>query len=192
MSVTKVTRIFSDEYIDSLFKLVDKSVVSDDTRLGRSISILPNLINFNIELKTILKELKLEDLSVSSVTYVEYNNKYGKPNLPPHYDGDFNELIINYQLESNTSWDVGVDKNVYSTEDNSALIFNPNKHIHWRPIKNFSDGEYLKMLFFRLCNEDESKRNDYSELMLSMDHEAFKEINDFRDQLFIEESSETL
>ncbi len=192
MSVTKVTKIFSDEYIDSLFKLVDKSVVSDDTRLGRSISILPNLINFNIELKTILKELKLEDLSVSSVTYVEYNNKYGKPNLPPHYDGDFNELIINYQLESNTSWDVGVDKNVYSTEDNSALIFNPNKHIHWRPIKNFSDGEYLKMLFFRLCNEDESKRNDYSELMLSMDHEAFKEINDFRDQLFIEESSETL
>jgi hypothetical protein len=192
VSVTKVTKVFSDEYIDSLFKLVDKSVISDDTRLGRSISILPNLINFNTELKTILKELKLEDLSVSSVTYVEYNNKYGKPNLPPHYDGDFNELIINYQLESNTSWDVGVDKNVYSTEDNSALIFNPNKHIHWRPIKNFSDGEYLKMLFFRLCNEDESKRNDYSELMLSMDHEAFKEINDFRDQLFIEESSETL
>ncbi len=192
MSVTKVTKVFSDEYIDSLFKLVDKSVISDDTRLGRSISILPNLINFNTELKTILKELKLEDLSVSSVTYVEYNNKYGKPNLPPHYDGDFNELIINYQLESNTSWDVGVDKNVYSTEDNSALIFNPNKHIHWRPIKNFSDGEYLKMLFFRLCNEDESKRNDYSELMLSMDHEAFKEINDFRDELFIEESSETL
>jgi hypothetical protein len=192
VSVTKVTKVFSDEYIDSLFKLVDKSVISDDTRLGRSISILPNLINFNTELKTILKELKLEDLSVSSVTYVEYNNKYGKPNLPPHYDGDFNELIINYQLESNTSWDVGVDKNVYSTEDNSALIFNPNKHIHWRPIKNFSDGEYLKMLFFRLCNEDESKRNDYSELMLSMDHEAFKEINDFRDELFIEESSETL
>lgn len=184
MSVTKVKSIFSKAYIDTLNGLVEKSDISSDSRLGRSISVLPNLINFNTELGSTLKSLGLEDLAVSSVTYVEYNSIYGTPNLPPHFDGDFNELIINYQLSSNTSWDIGVDKEVYTTEDNSALIFNPNKHIHWRPIKDFNDGEYLKMLFFRLCYEDESKRSDYSELRFSMDHPIYKEVNDLRDSLF--------
>jgi hypothetical protein len=183
MSVVKVKDVFSKEYIKTLFDLIDKSEISDDERLGRSISILPTLINFNEGLKEIVNELNVKDLSVSSVTYVEYNNKYGTPNLPPHFDGDFNELIVNYQLSSNTSWDVGVGKEVYKTEDNSALIFNPNKNIHWRPIKNFNDGEFIKMLFFRLCNKEESKRNDYSEFRFSMDHPVYKEVNDIRNSL---------
>ena len=183
MQVSKFSNLFSKEEVDFLFDLVDKSVINNDERLGRSISTLDQTINFNPMLEKIVKNLNIKNFQVSSVTYVEYNNKYGKPNLPPHYDGDFNELIVNYQLESNTSWDVGVDKETYSTEDNSALVFNPNKHIHWRPIKNFDDGEYLKMLFFRLCHRDKSKRNDYSELSLSMDHEVFKEINKLRDSL---------
>lgn len=185
MAVSKIINVFSKEYVNTLFDLVNKSVIDNDERLGRSISILPTLINFNTGLEKILKDLNINDLSVSSVTYVEYNNKYGEPNLPPHYDGDFNELIINYQLESNTSWDVGVEKVLYKTEDNSVLVFNPNKYIHWRPIKKFNDGEYMKMLFFRLCNKDESKRNDYSELRFSMDHPIYKEINDFRNSLFV-------
>lgn len=112
---------------------------------------------------------------------VDYSAKYGKPDLPPHFDGDTNEIIVDFQLSSNTSWDLGLGIEVYSIEDNSALIFNPNTNIHWRPHKQFEDGEYVRMLFFRFF--DPANIVDHSDVSYDRNHPIFDEVKAFRDSL---------
>lgn len=123
-----------------------------------------------------------QDVQLSSTTYVEYSSKYGKPDLPPHFDGDYNDVIINYQFDSNTEWDVGVAFDLYKLQNNSALVFNPNENAHWRPHKIFKEGEFVKMIFFRFTNPN--KMTDYSHLRKywPMD-DFFVDLRKFRDSL---------
>ena len=120
--------------------------------------------------------------------YANYSNKHGNPNLPPHFDRDQCSVVIDYQLESNTYWDLGVGLNTYSIKDNSALIFNANTNIHWRPHKDFEDGEYVKMILFRFFNPID--RVDYSHLPQFDNHSIFKEVNSYRDSLYSNRKSE--
>jgi len=92
---------------------------------------------------------------------VEYAKQYGDPHLPPHFDGDSTDFIIDYQLESNTTWPIGVDKSIHELKDNDAVGFNPNKNIHWRPEKTFLPGEYVKMMFFRFKNPNNPSDNSH-------------------------------
>ena len=112
---------------------------------------------------------------------VEYNSKYGIPNLPPHFDGDDTEIIVNYQLDSNTSWGCGVNTTVFEMENNSALIFSPNANVHWRPHKEFQWGEFVKMIFFRFV--DPNKESDYSHLRLDINDPVFDNANELRERL---------
>ena len=128
------------------------------------------------------REVSEEDLVYDgSVMAVEYNNKYGKPNLPPHFDGDDNSMIFNFQIESNTKWPMGINTNVEELEDNSAIAFHPNENIHWRTHKEFNSGEYVKMLFIRFENAAGAK--DYSHMALRLDDPAFDTARQLRDSL---------
>ena len=119
--------------------------------------------------KKFIFKLTKKNMDLSSIVFVKYSGDYGSPNLPPHFDGDNNDLIINYQLDSNIVWDVGINKSVYSLENNSALVFNPNTNIHWRPIVEFKKGDYVKMIFFRFKEID--SENDYSSLSKLMQND---------------------
>lgn len=68
-------------------------------------------------------------------------------------------------------------------ENNSAVIFQPNVNIHWRPHKKFKENEYVKMVFFRVSIIDEESIVDNSHLRYSLDDKVYKEVNDFRDSL---------
>jgi hypothetical protein len=120
-----------------------------------------------------------KEVSFNHAMGVEYKACYGTPNLPVHYDLDDNDLIINFQLLSNTQWGIGVDLEVYNLQDNSAVIFNGNEHTHWRPHKIFKDDEFVKMIFFRFKNYENT--SDYSHLDHITCLKAFKEINKFRE-----------
>lgn len=112
---------------------------------------------------------------------VIYAKEYGQPNLPPHFDGDDTQLIMNYQLDSNTTWPVGIDKHTYGLKNNSAVMFHPNENIHWRPHKDFSDGEYVIMMFFRFY--EPHNKQDYSHQALSQDDPVFRDILEYRNSL---------
>ena len=152
MNVYKINDLFSSAELNILYAFINSIVIpiKDDGTyiydtdngwedctiskyLGRlqTSSEVPKEVCDN--LSSIAKSISLKELTSSGMTYVEYNKKYGTPNLPPHLDGDGKDLIINYQISSNTSWDIGVDLGTHSMEDNSALVFNANKNIHWRP-----------------------------------------------------------
>ncbi len=171
---------------------VDLSVSKDLGRIQFNIRNIDNLFPYNRDpkapeslpnkLSRIAKDILGYDLKIASTTYVEYNSKYGKPDLPPHFDGDYNDLIINYQFKSNTRWDIGINFKTHVVEDNSALVFNPNKEVHWRPHKIFKDDEFVKMIFFRFENLD--NRSDYSQLRdFWPKDEFFENIRKFRDSL---------
>jgi hypothetical protein len=106
------------------------------------------------KLYSIVKNTSGEDfpgLGFSFVIYAEYSKDYGKnPKLDPHFDiSDAHTIILDYQLDSNTSWDICVESDTFNIENNSGLLFEPEDNIHYRPIKNFKDGEFIKMLFIR-------------------------------------------
>ncbi len=200
MIITKINSLLSQEELDYFYNIFDglKDPINEDGSFiyeedtGFSVSKHLGRLQFTIRDVDNKIRQRLTDLSNSfleiestlgSVTYVEYNAKYGTPVLPPHFDGDSSELIINYQLSSNTDWDIGLDLEIYSLEDNSALIFNPNKTIHWRTHKDFKENEFVKMIFFRFISIKDQKDN--SSLRYSLDHEAYKEANIVRDSLKI-------
>lgn len=200
MSVYKVNNLFSTPEVELLYILINSIVIpiNDDgtyiydtdnaqesctisKSLGRLQSSFQTPYELNKKLLNTAKNISLKELSISAMTYVEYNKNYGTPNLPPHLDGDSSDVIINYQISSNTSWDIGFDTKIYKIEDNSALVFNPNKNIHWRPHKTFNEDEYVKMIFFRLCSKESI--TDNSHLRYSLDNDIYKKANELRDSL---------
>ncbi len=199
MLFNRIENMFSEDEIKHFLNMTDNiktpvnedgSFVYDDTTglsvskdLGRLQTTLEKIDSEHlmIKLRNIANSFVDFDISLMGATYVEYNSKYGTPNLPPHFDGDSTELIINYQLKSNTSWDIGLNTGIYDIKDNCALVFNPNESIHWRPRKDFKPGEFVKMIFFRFTNA--KKQKDNSHLRYTLDHEAFEEANKFRDKL---------
>jgi hypothetical protein len=188
MDVIKVNDLFSPEDIEKITKKIKYPIENNEDffiseNLGRYQFGIRGLDrDTEIKLLEIANSVSDFECGFSGAAFVEYNLEYGNPNLPTHLDGDFNDLIINYQLSSNTSWDIGVDFNAYKMEDNSAVLFNPNKNVHWRPRKLFKDGEFVKMIFFRFHKLNNI--SDYSHLRQYWSHhKIFEDINKFRDSV---------
>jgi hypothetical protein len=185
MSITKLNNIFSFAEIELIHDAISLHTIDIDSNLGRGwIGDIKNQLAQEVKNKIyrIISDISSAPLAMDHILYAEYSAKYGQPNLPPHFDGDTNDLIINMQLKSNTSWDIGLNLETYTLEDNSAVVFNGNTEAHWRPLKEFKEGEYVKMLFMRFYNLE--KRSDYSHLSQYWpDNEIFKEIRALRNSL---------
>jgi hypothetical protein len=184
MSIDRIDNIFSQEELDHINDIINNSPNNVHEELGRK-QFYSVASGFSPELRTkltdIAKRVSGLPLELSHAVAVEYSPLYGEPNLRTHVDGDTNDLIINIQLDSNTVWDMGLNQKTYTLNDNSALIFNANKEIHWRVHKEFKEGEYVKMLFVRFHNPE--NMSDYSYLPHNPDDEMFKEAREFRDSL---------
>ena len=184
MGITKLNNIFSFAEIELIHDAISLHKIDVDDNLGRGwIGDIKNQLAQEVKDKIyrIISDISNAPLAIDHMLYAEYNSKYGKPNLPPHFDGDTNDLIINMQLESNTTWDIGLNLEVYSLEDNSAIVFNGNTEAHWRPRKEFKEGEYVKMIFIRFYNLE--KRSDYSYLTNNIMDPIFSEVRALRDSL---------
>lgn len=186
--LVKINNLFSDNEILNLNLAIVENLISvnvggeylEQSGLNKELGRFQvgSVLNFFTEdfsqyfserLKKITLDLTGKDMGLSSIIFVKYSGQYGSPNLPPHFDGDSNDLIINYQLDSNITWELGLNKSIHELENNSALIFNPNTSIHWRPILEFKENDYVKMIFFRF--RDKTANNDYSHLSKLMQND---------------------
>ena len=184
MGITKLNNIFSFAEIELIHDAISLHKIDVDDNLGRGwIGDIKNQLAQEVKDKIyrIISDISNAPLAIDHMLYAEYNSKYGKPNLPPHFDGDTNDLIINMQLDSNTTWDIGLNLEIYSLENNSAIVFNGNTEAHWRPRKEFKEGEYVKMIFIRFYNLE--KRSDYSYLTNNIMDPIFSEVRALRDSL---------
>lgn len=122
------------------------------------------------------------DLKFQFVVYAEYSTKSGgSPMLNPHWDvSDNSTLILDYQLESNISWPIKVESEVFELEDNSGLLFDSVENIHYRPSRNFLEDEFVKMLFFRFSSSKELREKNQEDSLrlyyLEVEHDPSKDI----------------
>lgn len=96
----------------------------------------------------------IHHLAQRGIMAVEYSGKYGRPVLRSHLDGGISSLMVNYQLESNTSWDICIDDQIYTLEDNDALIMDPVRQLHSRLDKDFTEEQFVNMVFFRFGKKE--------------------------------------
>jgi hypothetical protein len=186
-----INNVFSNNQLNFLHKVIPTYKGNIDNNLGRIIiNDIKDTFNKNFQNKLTKIAIKIlnEPATLDHACYVKYSNEYGSPNLPPHFDGDTNDLIVNFQLSSNTSWDLGLNLKTYTIKDNSALIFNGNTNIHWRPHKIFNDGEYVQMIFFRFYKT--KNRSNYSYLPINQTDEIFSEVKKIRNSLNLQGTSE--
>jgi hypothetical protein len=180
--IKKIDGLFTPEEVTLIKESIHNAESENDQELGRikkQLDTLPPKVEKKI-VRLSQKYFGL-DLDFANATYVEYNNKFGQPNLPAHFDHDDKDLVFDYQWEANTSWDLGVGTEVYPLVNNSAIVFNANKHIHWRPHKTFKDDQYVRMIFFRLYNK--ANPSDYSHLDYRVGEDIFKEVEEFRNKI---------
>lgn len=180
--ISYIENLFNEDELLDLFKCIDKSKKKDDPALGRQMREINSLpIGIKNKLEKIGSTLYKKDLSVCFCLYIIYSKDFGQPNLPPHIDADSNDLIFNYQLRSNTRWDIGLGVKDYKIDDNCSLIFDPNEVIHWRPHKTFNQGDYVEMVLFRMV--DPNNIVDKSHLKYMQNDPIFKDAIDFRNKL---------
>lgn len=180
--IVSLNNLFTKSEIDYLYTLINDDIqLEPNEKLGRHYKYLMANPNFEEKIENLIGKIFNMDLKTSHVLYVKYSNENGFPNLPPHLDGDSNELVIDYQLDSNIDWGLGVNLKVYDMENNSALVFNANKNIHWRPKISFNDNDYVKMLFIRLKKKKDQENYNY--LPMSITDKIYREANRVRDKL---------
>lgn len=175
MAINIEKNVFTEEEINELNKSVESELLSretvewDDSTMGnthpeslvrikrqslgrREINNLP--ISQSIKTKVFWLAQKMHNLSgsfpknISGVTYVEYSPKYGVPELNIHKDNGTCGFILDYQLDANTTWGIGIEDSVYTIENNQAIGLHPLTHYHWRPSKDWKDDDYVKLIFF--------------------------------------------
>lgn len=121
-----------------------------------------------------------------SVTYAEYSLKYGQPKLEVHKDrnpakGTEEEIsggagvVLTYQLESNVSWQVGSNKELYTIPDNGIFMLYPWQDYHWRTIREWKENDFVKVLFFEMLTPDVPP--------IVEDNSLLEEIRNFRKDL---------
>ena len=85
----------------------------EDGVLGRILYTIPLPNEMKDAIQERVENLVGRKLDRIGEVFAEYSSKYGQPNLPPHFDGDTNSLIVDYQYRGNTSWGLGVDATVF-------------------------------------------------------------------------------
>lgn len=150
--------IFSENEIDLLFQSIERSEGREFANPDRAQEYvdmfeLPKEVGLRVE--AIAKEVTGENWLIADFALCTYTNKTGKPNLKMHRDENFKSqrICFDYQLESNTSWDIIVGKEMYQIEDNSGILFSSTDQYHGRPNKDFQDEEYIKLIFFHMSKD---------------------------------------
>lgn len=108
-------------------------------------------------IKTCEEIFEVSGLKLQAYQFARYEKFFRKdgvlsnPTLYPHIDGfDEKRFTLDLQLRSNTDWSIFVEGREFTLKDNSALTFYGTEQEHWRPEKDFQDGEYIDMLFCHL------------------------------------------
>jgi hypothetical protein len=136
-----------------------QDIVDDKSMYIQNVSLGKIMIN-NLELpQSIINKINSVaaengiDADFFCATYTEYSGEYGAPSLTPHKDNmDF--LLIDYQIDANTSWPIYVEDTEYDLANNDAVMFLPGRMIHGRIDKEFTNKEYVKMIFFDMKLRD--------------------------------------
>lgn len=103
-------------------------------------------------MNSLCKPIHQDEIKLAHYSYIDYNLKYGdgryEPSLPPHIDSNENLVTFNYQLDGNIDWDIYIDNERYSLKTGDAIIFSAVNQVHWRPKRQWQEGDFLEIVTF--------------------------------------------
>ena len=164
--------------------MVQYSYLNQGRRDTYGISFSPSVVQKITKIANKLLEDGSQSVNLTEVQYTEYSGDMkGNPSLGIHFDGGKDcDMILDYQLESNISWGIGIDEEVYTLKDNELLLLNPVTKIHYRPKKKFNRGDLIRMIFFKFST---GKSNFVSPVILE---EKMKKIEFVFNNYYLKES----
>jgi hypothetical protein len=139
------SNIFDIDTINNLKQLKNSIDGRIDRNKGRIIRSIPNISLLPKEVVTILT-------NKASELYGKNLKLYAK--LTPHIDEVPSQFTIDYQLDGNVDWSIVIEGNEYWLKNNSILTFEGENVLHWRPKKEFSDNEFLDLIWFQFIDDD--------------------------------------
>ena len=93
-----------------------------------------------------------EEIRLCHYSYIDYNREHGDgryaPCLPPHIDNTETLVTFNYMLDGNIDWDIYIDDQPYSLKVGDAIMFSAVNQTHFRPKREWKEGEFVKILTF--------------------------------------------
>ncbi len=155
-----INNIFSDVQIKHLKDIKNSLNTTSVSKRwpGREVKPLPDLNILSDDIKNILLNIAYKNynksLKLYAVAFGKYSKEFGKPGLGPHIDEVPSQFTLDYQLDGNTSWPLNIEGKEYLLSNNSAVIFEGESVLHWRPKKDFKDGEFLDMVWFQFIDKD--------------------------------------
>jgi hypothetical protein len=163
-----ISNVFSESEIKDLYECLNNRPSEVQEFLGRvrldyestDINLLPKSILSNMhDFANDYFNSEDSQYYLQYFSYVEYNNRFGIPRLGPHKDQTSFTASVLYQLDANVEWELYFDGVPYVLNNNQAIIANVRDQDHWRPDKEMSDDQYVKMIFFHFVNLKDTKEN---------------------------------
>jgi len=154
-----IDNVLSDEQIEKIYSLLNNAT---DAQLY--ISEVWGQKSWTLEIpqdiidgvSDIIKNIYGDSWYLEIPRVARYDNTINcKPYLDPHIDNFLDHRItLDIQLKSNIDWPIIIDGQSFSLKNNSAIIFSGTNNIHWRPEKDFKDGDFVDLLFCHFRNSE--------------------------------------
>jgi hypothetical protein len=162
-----IENILSSEEVSYLKNVRDKyfhGAKKSSMIYGRLVAPITNIDDLPESVKnkvtSIASEKTNKNMKIYGVAFGRYSKDFGSPKLPQHVDEVPSQFTLDYQLDGNVDWPVNIEGVNYHSNNNSCLIFQGDSVLHWRPKRDFVDGEFLDLMWFQFI-DDEHWGNSY-------------------------------
>ena len=154
--VKKAINIFTQSQIDQIYNIVNGSSI-EDTHLQEWAGHRAWHVKFPKDIEeTITKAAQAilgnEVVLDGDYSFARYSPEYGfNCKLFPHYDTrEAQRITFDIQLHADEPWGIVVENEMFSLNDNEALIFAGTQQIHWRENKKLKPDTKVDMIFCHL------------------------------------------
>lgn len=136
---------------------------------GRKLIGLEGLdISIINKVESYVKNVYNKNLIVKDIGFMRFKKEYGLPKLLPHKDDYACEVVFDYQFKTNKKWNLVIEGNKVSLNDNDAVCFEGENEAHWREKTIFDDNEFVEMICFNCIGDGhwrhQSETNPLSEI----------------------------
>jgi hypothetical protein len=182
-----VTNLLTDSEIEEIYEIVKKQSYKDyvEERLGQQVTDFKMPKSIMDKIIEVCKKISgQDDLVLEIYQFARYekiikeNNEILLPYLMPHHD-KFSQPVFtfDYQIGGNVSWPIVIEGKEVVLSNNEAITFSGTHQVHWRPEREWLDGEYMDMIFCHLYSPSLPDNDDsHQETMLKLVSEYEKKI----------------
>lgn len=154
--------------IKNLLSDIDRSLLIDDvsnykqfdfqsgfSRYAASESMVPRLDSLANKLMPIAKQIFGSNTLMPTYTlFVHYEGDNPAPSLYKHKDDNACTYTLDLCLYQTEPWDLWVDNNKYTLQENEALAYYGNEQLHWREKFPNPGNQHVAMVFFHFAEPE--------------------------------------